>query len=449
MSIILLVILSGITVVSTNSNADLFITAPNIFHLGVEETISVIIYNSDRPVNVTVIAQDFPDKNTNLASASGVFKSELLLSIPNTFKNILENIQNNITQFCEMMSTVEEKPGVLKLKLSPEDFPVDIDNDDDISTNRYAFLVAKSNDSDVIIDKEAKVLVSFLDGVVLLQTDKPIYTPKQSGSLEYTRVKIRIMPLGFDLKPKKEKKVTVIVKNPQGVVVQRWKDLSTETGFITKIFWLSEFALIGNWTVLALHGHKNTQNVSVKFEVKEYVLPKFSVSISGPKYVLPNVKVIGFSIRARYTYGKPVNGLVLVKFSMVGRRIKAVSVRESSEQLKDGKADFVVTVDEIKNVPGLAWFPDGRRLQVEADVIEKTSGKKESAIDNGIYFVESPFKIEHKATAEYFKPALPFLVKVGDKTFWVDLLYPDKKPARGIPMSISVTGTTGLEMKWT
>ena len=30
------------------------------------------------------------------------------------------------------------------------------------------------------------------------------------------------------------------------------------------------------------------------------VLPKFSVSISGPKYVLPNTKVIGFSIEAKY-----------------------------------------------------------------------------------------------------------------------------------------------------
>ena len=49
-------------------------------------------------------------------------------------------------------------------------------------------------------------------------------------------------------------------------------------------------------------------------------------------------------------------------------------------------------------------------------MIEKISGKKESAIDNGIYFVKSPFKIEHKATAEYFKPALPFMVKVQDKT---------------------------------
>ena len=69
---------------------------------------------------------------------------------------------------------------------------MDIDDDDDVSTNRYAFLVAKSNDSDVIIGKSAKVLVSFLDGVVLLQTDKPIYTPRQSGSLEYTKGKVSL-----------------------------------------------------------------------------------------------------------------------------------------------------------------------------------------------------------------------------------------------------------------
>ena len=76
--------------------------------------------------------------------------------------------------------------------MDAKDFPVDIDDDDDVSTNRYAFLMAKSNDSDVIIDKSAKVLVSFLDGVVLLQTDKPIYTPRQSGSLEYTKGKVSL-----------------------------------------------------------------------------------------------------------------------------------------------------------------------------------------------------------------------------------------------------------------
>ena len=81
--------------------------------------------------------------------------------------------------------------------MDPEDFPVDVTNDDDMSTSRFAYLVASTNDSDVSIGKEAKILVSFVDGIVLLQTDKPIYTPQQSGSLEYTRGIHKIINLIF------------------------------------------------------------------------------------------------------------------------------------------------------------------------------------------------------------------------------------------------------------
>lgn len=35
----------------------------------------------------------------------------------------------------------------------------------------------------------------------------------------------------------------------------------------------------------------------------------------------------------RYTFGKPVDGTTLVKFSMVGKRIKAVSVKQSSPEV--------------------------------------------------------------------------------------------------------------------
>lgn len=55
-------------------------------------------------------------------------------------------------------------------------------------------------------------------------------------------------------------------------------------------------------------GHpKNTRNLTscevilwVLSSCFNLVLPKFSVEISGPKYVLPNVKVVGVSIRAKY-----------------------------------------------------------------------------------------------------------------------------------------------------
>ena len=74
------------------SNAQLFITAPNIFHVGVEETVSVIVYNSHRPVNVTVIAQDYPDKNRNLSAVSGVFTSGIKL-IKQLFVRLLIQIR--------------------------------------------------------------------------------------------------------------------------------------------------------------------------------------------------------------------------------------------------------------------------------------------------------------------------------------------------------------------
>ena len=46
---------------------------------------------------------------------------------------------------------------------------------------QYVYLVAKSDDAHFSFHKEAKILLSYKDGMVFIQTDKPIYTPRQSG----------------------------------------------------------------------------------------------------------------------------------------------------------------------------------------------------------------------------------------------------------------------------
>ena len=46
---------------------------------------------------------------------------------------------------------------------------------------QYVYLVAKSDDGHFKFEKEAKILLSYQDILVYIQTDKPIYTSRQNG----------------------------------------------------------------------------------------------------------------------------------------------------------------------------------------------------------------------------------------------------------------------------
>lgn len=62
----------------------------------------------------------------------------------------------------------------------------------------------------------------------------------------------------------------------------------------------------------------------------------------------------------------------------------------------------------------LRAFPEKgrRRLQVQAYVIERATGNKETVEDNSCLFTSSPYLVEFKNTLKYFKPGMPFVVKV-------------------------------------
>ncbi|XP_006822149.1 uncharacterized protein LOC102802869, partial [Saccoglossus kowalevskii] len=51
-----------------------FITAPNIFRVGVEQTVSVTVFNADQ-VNVELYLQDYPDRKKTFSQTEGVFSN--------------------------------------------------------------------------------------------------------------------------------------------------------------------------------------------------------------------------------------------------------------------------------------------------------------------------------------------------------------------------------------
>ena len=81
-------------------------------------------------------------------------------------------------------------------------------------------------------------------------------------------------------------------------------------------------------------------------------------------------------------------------------------------QLENGRRELTVRTQTIKDFPGIFWFPENGRLLIEAEVLEKATGRKEKAIDNSVLFTSTPYRIKFKNTAKYFKPALPFVIRV-------------------------------------
>ena len=57
----------------------------------------------------------------------------------------------------------------------------------------------------------------------------------------------------------------------------------------------------------------DTVESTYKFDVEEYVLPKFEVTISGDSFIVENDgQDFPFSVEAKYTFGKPVPGNLVV-----------------------------------------------------------------------------------------------------------------------------------------
>lgn len=51
--------------------------APNVFHIGVEEKVSVTVFDAGKPVTVKVYLQDYPHRRKTFSEVQAVLSSQL------------------------------------------------------------------------------------------------------------------------------------------------------------------------------------------------------------------------------------------------------------------------------------------------------------------------------------------------------------------------------------
>lgn len=198
--------------------------------------------------------------------------------------------------------------------------------------------------------------------------------------------------------------LTVYITDSKTNRVKRWTDgqRSMSKGVFTGLVELSPNTVLGDWTIEVQVMGTTQQKM---FEVAEYVLPKFEVTIDTPKLTTFKDDSLRILVRSKYTYGKPVKGeatiSVFPKFygsyqpfvsSLITRKVVEI----------DGKASVEFNIrDEL-------GFKEDyeREITIEAVVEEALTGRKQNTTTSMTLYKEK-YALSFTTESNKYKPGLP------------------------------------------
>ncbi|CDQ58394.1 unnamed protein product [Oncorhynchus mykiss] len=378
----------------------LVLSAPNLLRVGSNE--NIFVESQDHvggPLNVKIMVKNHPTQSKELASKS------VVLDQANNFQ------------------------AMTQLVIPEWEFFFD-----DHKQKQYVVLQAQF--PDCLLEKV--VLLSFQSGYIFIQTDKTIYTPASNVYYRVFSMTPGLEPLTRENK-NKDITISVEIMTPENITIFR-EIITPDKGVTSGRFILPAIVSFGTWHVVTRFQSTPQKTFSSDFEVKEYVLPSFEVSLTPAKaFFYVDDKDLTVDITARYIYGKEVTGTGYVVFGVITTDNEKNSFPASLQrvEIKDGKGVACLKKEHITqtfhNIHDLVKQP----IFVSVSVLTEGGGEMVEAEKRGIQIVTSPYTILFKRTPKYFKPGMPFDVSVY-------ITNPDNSPAIGVEVEVTPDNAKGV-----
>ncbi|XP_076588073.1 complement C5 [Chaetodon auriga] len=265
------------------------------------------------------------------------------------------------------------------------------------------------------INQHLSVPVSRTNGFLFIQTDKPLYTPHQN-------VKVRAFSLNQELRPA-NRSVFLTFRDPDHTTVDIVEMIDVNNGIpsMQNPFKIPIKPKLGIWSIEASYSDDYTTTARTDFEVKEYVLPSFSILVEPQVNYISygNLNRFTFKVSARYLHGAPVaDGEVFLRYGYVSGKNPPVLIPSSvsRERLSStGEVDVTVNMEKVlskhsgpKDLHSLA----GKYLYIAVLLQEDTGGITQEAEFAGVKFVKSPYSLSLVSTPPFIKPGLPYNIQV-------------------------------------
>uniref|UniRef100_A0A665VUW4 Alpha-2-macroglobulin bait region domain-containing protein n=1 Tax=Echeneis naucrates TaxID=173247 RepID=A0A665VUW4_ECHNA len=239
-----------------------------------------------------------------------------------------------------------------------------------------------------VMTHELRIPLTRSNGFLFIQTDKPLYTPHQS-------VKVRAFSMNQELRPA-NRTVFLTFKDPDQTIVDIVTVIDANNGIpsMKTPFKIPIKPKLGLWSIEASYSDDFTTKAKTDFEVREYVLPSFSIAMESELNYI--------------SYGN-------------FRRFPLLAAKLSPESV------FLLQL----SLPGLPKLGSPNlRPDVTFPVLVSQGGISQEMEFAYVKFVKSPYTLGLVSTPPFLKPGLPYNIQVLVK----DHL---GKPVRGVPVRMT------------
>ncbi|KAM8953042.1 CD109 antigen-like [Pelodytes ibericus] len=229
------------------------------------------------------------------------------------------------------------------------------------SSDYFELFVNGTAINELLFSDRSQVRMQINNKCVFIQTDKAVYTPGQT-------VKIRVISVDHDLRPY-QGHVNLLIMDPQNNIINQWLKLKSDLGVVSADFPLSSNPMFGTWCIKTITNvssmsssfqnaliiilfqmHEiNEEEVVAFFSVNEHVLPRFDVAINVSSFYIETKKSdVAGSVTAKYTYGKPVVGMLTVSVTPMYNYGYSEAINKTYQI--SGSVNFTFTHEEIKDI---------------------------------------------------------------------------------------------------
>uniref|UniRef100_A0A1I8P930 TEP1-F n=1 Tax=Stomoxys calcitrans TaxID=35570 RepID=A0A1I8P930_STOCA len=166
-----------------------------------------------------------------------------------------------------------------------------------------------------VIFRNESMLISIPDAgpKIYIQTDKAVFKPGDE-------VKFRVIILDEHTRPLKvAEPIRIDILDDKRNRVKQFKDISLVKGVYKNKFQLSEYPVMGTWTISVSIRGKYDFAASKTIKVQKYILPKFSLYVDTDRVCLKSNCHIKAVVYGKYTFEKYVEGELTVKFTGLNR----------------------------------------------------------------------------------------------------------------------------------